>query len=555
MPNTPKTNIASLVNKDTLNNLKDSGAVKAFGDQLKDQAKQKLIQAATDSPLTKLYKEKANLIVQEKKLDINHQLSLSKFDSQHKLYQKLAKAGKNTSNTNVNDQTANDNASRFQSYGKQEYVSRSDVHYVTDKSWKEQNPDSIHGIRQCREKDSGDCDLVWDGYKHIYVSRFLWEQKFKTPLPETVNGKDNTDINPPPPPPKPSTGLSDEEYQKAVDNENKSYNDAKKSIKEARDKNQKDIDDFKKDVKKKIKDEKKKIKDRLKKRKNRVKGARKKALKKAAKQIFNNNKAAIGAILAVILTNQLAGIIANNGEIGRLVDNTNAIIEDANATGDPTKLANAQIARDNALRIIQANEDRINQIKNQLQTIATFVAIFDIIISILSAIPIPVSFPPGVGIPMNVIILVSKILEYANKIVLSLSALLPIIIGTLEQSIDILEDYKSQLLDINSQLENSAAGGNSSLLNNGVDGAGGGGAEGGGIKVGPLDTTYKGFKFAIREEMNNPKFVVHGFKRHYAVAINKSNVEVVKSEYSFTLDPDDLVSQLKLVIDQQNLQA
>ena len=65
---------------------------------------------------------------------------------------------------------------------------------------------------------------------------------------------------------------------------------------------------------------------------------------------------------------------------------------------------------------------------------------------------------------------------------------------------------------------------------------------------------YKGFKFQIKEEQD-PRFVVRGFKRRYAVAINRQGVEIVKSEYSFTLDPNDLVDQLKLVIDRQKLQG
>jgi hypothetical protein len=51
---------------------------------------------------------------------------------------------------------------------------------------------------------------------------------------------------------------------------------------------------------------------------------------------------------------------------------------------------------------------------------------------------------------------------------------------------------------------------------------------------------YKGFKFQIKEEQD-PRFVVRGFKRRYAVAVNRQGVEIVKSEYSFTLDPNDLV--------------
>ena len=66
--------------------------------------------------------------------------------------------------------------------------------------------------------------------------------------------------------------------------------------------------------------------------------------------------------------------------------------------------------------------------------------------------------------------------------------------------------------------------------------------------------SYKGFNFKIKEEQNQA-FVVKGNKRHYTVAIDRDGVEVLKSDYSFTLDPNDLVEQLKLVIDQKNLQG
>jgi hypothetical protein len=65
---------------------------------------------------------------------------------------------------------------------------------------------------------------------------------------------------------------------------------------------------------------------------------------------------------------------------------------------------------------------------------------------------------------------------------------------------------------------------------------------------------YKGFRFQIKQE-DNPRFIVRGNKRHYAIAINTKGIEQIKSDYSFTLDPQQLVDQLKVVIDQQNLQA
>jgi hypothetical protein len=63
---------------------------------------------------------------------------------------------------------------------------------------------------------------------------------------------------------------------------------------------------------------------------------------------------------------------------------------------------------------------------------------------------------------------------------------------------------------------------------------------------------YKGFKFYIKEE-EDPNFVVKGNKRRYAVALNKDGNEILKSQYSFTLEPDILVEELKLIIDEKNL--
>jgi hypothetical protein len=204
------------------------------------------------------------------------------------------------------------------------------------------------------------------------------------------------------------------------------------------------------------------------------------------------------------------------------------------------KLNNAKIARDNAIRIIQNNEDKINKINAQIKRISIYITIFSTILSVadlaLTIIPLP--------IPPNIIKILLKIIEKVNKILIALSALIPITINVLDKSISILEDYKSQLLDINGQLESAAA------TNNNLSST-----SGGNFTFGSTSDEYKGFKFAIREDTSFGGVTVGGFKRHYAVAIDKFNVDVLKSEYSFTLDPNDLISQLKLVIDQQNLQA
>jgi len=320
------------------------------------------------------------------------------------------------------------------------------------------------------------------------------------------------------------------------------YDIEKKTIQTQKDQIQKSIDDILKDPFKKQKNGNKNLKNRLKNRKKKNREEQNKAKKQASNAVLKNSKKNLPSILALLLTNKIAEVVAQNGKIQKLVDDTNAIITDANESGDQTKLNAAKNARNSAIRIIQNNEEKINAIRSQIQRISTYINIFNVIINIISAIPLPTSVPPGVGIPTSVIIKFVKILEKANKILLSLSALIPILLSSLDKAIATLQDLKSQLLDINRQLDKSATDntlGAASLLSS-PD------------LFGATSETYKGYKFALREE-NNPRFNVRGFKRHYAVAIDASNVEVLKSEYSFTLDPNDLIEQLKLAIDNQGL--
>jgi len=330
------------------------------------------------------------------------------------------------------------------------------------------------------------------------------------------------------------------EKQMAIDAENVSYEATKAILQAKKDKNQKDIDAIVKDPFKKQKDAKKKRKDKRAQRQKRTKEEKRKARKAKAKTILASAKGAAKSlvpVLVLLLSNKIADIISQNDKIQKLVDDTNAIITDANESGDPAKLANAQLARDNAIKIIQSNEDKIRKIKDDINRISIYITIFSLIVSIISAIPLPTSVPPGIGIPVNLIIKLIKILDKANRILLTLSAFLPIIVSILDKAIDILKDLKSQLLDINGQLE---AANDGNLTNNGNG-------------FGTINEKYKGFRFAIREDNSFGGKSINGFKRHYAVAIDINNVDVLKSELSFTLDPNDLIEQLKLVIDNQGL--
>jgi hypothetical protein len=420
------TNISSLISPDIVKNIKSSENIKAFGDQIKDKAKEKIKTAATQSTISKLYQEKAALIKEGIEAEITH------------------------------------------------------------------------------------------------ASVLLNLEIKKTPGKKIENGRT---VETPP-------QISEEEYQLLVANENINYAAFQENLQKRKDENQEAIDKFLKDPFAEIKKKKKERQERIKKLKSRSKEEKRKARRDKRKAVIQNAKKTLVPILTLLLTDRIADIISQNDTIKRLVDNTNRIITEANQSGDPVKLNNAKVVRDSALRVIQDNESKITKINEQLQRVTIYINIFSTIISVLSAIPTPTSVPPGVGIPLNVITKIVQLLEKANKIVLALSALLPTITVSLDKAIQILQDYKAQLLNINNTLDSVAPATP--------------------VTLGTDYGTYKGFKFALREDK---QFSARETKRHFAVAINRQNIEQLKSEASFTLDPNDLIEQLKLIIDRQNLQG
>jgi hypothetical protein len=425
-------NVASLVNKDTLTNLKGSVPPKSFGDQLPKIAAAAVIAAASQSTLAKLEIEKVKLIQEGIQLDIQHKKTLANLQLQN------------------------------------------------------------------------------------------------TPGKKVVNGQT---VDTPP-------QLNDDEYAKAVANEDKNYEEAKKNLQIRKDKNKKDIQDYINDPFAKQKEARKKRKEARAKEKTKTKAEKTKAKKDLSKAVLKNTAKTLVPTLTLLLTNKIADIIAQNDKIKKLVDDTNKIIFEANASNIQTQLDNAKLARDNAIRVIQSNEDKIRKLSDQIKTISTYINIFNIIVNIVGPILLSTPTPspaPDLITPVKETFR-KKVYEPALVLLNGLSALLPILSVTLEKAIAILEDYKAQLQQINGIIDPLATPPQ--------------------INYGTGFGEYKGFTFALKEE-NSPdrKLTIRGNKRHYAVAINKQNVEILKSDLSFTLDPNDLIEQLKLIIDQRNLQG
>ena len=287
-------------------------------------------------------------------------------------------------------------------------------------------------------------------------------------------------------------------------------------------KDQKVVDDKIKSVDKSVKDEENKSKKDL------------------IKQVTSNVTKTLASVISLQLSNSFSTVITQRKKLEELVDQVNLYID--TQVKDKTTVTIATNLRNNAITLIDNNIKKLNRIKNTIDNLNRILTIFGAIITALNLLVLflPPLTPPGVVKKITDIITKALALISALNILLSISSVL------LSDEIASLIELRDRLKEISLKLDDKTIENlNSQQLSDLSDAF---------LPVGNDYGSYKGFKFTIKEEQN-PQFVVKGNKRRYAVAINRYGVESIKSEYSFTQDPNDLIEQLKLVIDQQNLQG
>jgi hypothetical protein len=272
-----------------------------------------------------------------------------------------------------------------------------------------------------------------------------------------------------------------------------------------------------------------------------IKSTESKSKKDLIKQIATNTAKTLAPVLGLQLVNSFSVLITQRKKLEELVDQVNEYIN--TQVKDETTVVIATNLRNNAINLINNNIAKLNRIKGILSNISKILLVISAIITALNlaiALFPPLTPPKAVQIPTNII---SK----AAALVASLSALLAIASVLLSNEVNSLIELRNRLKEISLKLDNKALDNlNEQQLTELSDLF---------LPAGGDYGSYKDFKFAIKEEQNNPQFIVRGNKRKYAVAINRRGIESIRSEYSFTQDPNDLIEQLKLIIDQQNLQG
>ena len=333
--------------------------------------------------------------------------------------------------------------------------------------------------------------------------------------------------------------ITQDQYKEAVKVEDAAYDEKRKDLEALRIKLEEDKKIIVNDPFSKIKDKAKARKLRRAKRKSLTKAEKAKAKRDLSKKLISNAAKTLAPIIALQLANQFTSIISQRSKLEVLVDQVNAYIDQANT---PDTVAIASNLRSNTITLINNTISKLTNLQTTLGLISASITIFNILIPLLkrSAPLTVISTPPGTPIvTMTIHDEIRDKKTKLEKLVPALSAVLTIATVALANEIAKLNELILRLKNVNlDELDQQQLTDLTSSIYNNVDNF----------------PPYKGFTFKIKEEQN-PAFVVKGNKRRYAVAVDRSGIEVIKSENSFTLDPNDLVEQLKLTIDQQNLQG
>lgn len=252
-------------------------------------------------------------------------------------------------------------------------------------------------------------------------------------------------------------------------------------------------------------------------------------------------KSSIIYTLSTIFSTQLKQLSKSTQQLSELVDKTNAIIQSVQTKQDVIK---ARAARDSALTILNKAERQLIVINTILKVLGIILLIFKIVLFIVTLYPIPT---------------IPKIVSMIAKAMVTIDAL-SVLVGTASAAISNIiyeiQYQKSRLLQVSDVIEQAILNNlEPSEINELLDRMGNFVKSENYGKLGVIDgIIYRGFTFAIYEE-NDPKFVVAGNKRRYAVALDRSGFIVLYSQPSFTLDPEILIEQLKLQIEINNLES
>lgn len=272
----------------------------------------------------------------------------------------------------------------------------------------------------------------------------------------------------------------------------------------------------------------------------------------AAGKFFAANKGMIIGILSALLYPKIAEFVADFGGAFRSYEDLIKAIDNSKSKDDIVPLRARIFAARNRLTKMESDLQLIIKL---LDTISAYVEVLTLILlaleglylalnaAVTAATPSPI-IPGAITTAVNTRItikdVIDKILEISSKLLLMIGIILPILEAILAK----VKALQARLDSIDGVLENPENISRAIEANQLA-----------GIPLGYLQgADYNGYKFFIKEDPD-PKFEINGYKRHFAVAIDKDNVEAFTSKLSYTSDPNVLIEELKLKIDGNNLKT
>jgi hypothetical protein len=331
--------------------------------------------------------------------------------------------------------------------------------------------------------------------------------------------------------------ITQEQYNDIIISANFTYETEITTIDVQRQKLEQDRQNINNNPLDKIKNQQKSFKTSIKNLRKKTQESETRSKQDLTKQIISSTVKTLVPVIALQLANSFSTLITQRKKLEELVDQVNNYID--TKVKDQTTVTIATNLRNNAITLINNNIRKLENLKKSIERISRIISIFS---AIILALNLAVTFLPPLT-PPGALKKITDIINKASALVISLNALLIIATMLLSNEIIRLNELRDRLKEVSLKLDGKTL--NFADLNALSDEF---------LPTGGNYGSYKGFKFAIKEEQNQA-FVVKGNKRRYAVAIDRYGVEIIKSEFSFTLDPNDLIEQLKLVIDQRNLQG
>jgi hypothetical protein len=330
--------------------------------------------------------------------------------------------------------------------------------------------------------------------------------------------------------------ITEDQYNSIIFDANITYEATLFTINVQRQKLEQDKQNINNNPNDKIKNQQKVFKTSIKNLRKKTQESETKSKQDLTKQVVSNAVKTLVPVIALQLANSFSTLITQRKKLEELVDQVNNYID--TKVKDQTTVTIATNLRNNAITLINNNIRKLENLKKNIERISRTVATIVIIVTIIERI---LSLPLPFLIPIK--IQYQPTLQKLLRLISGLSALLVIATTLLSNEIIRLNELRDRLKEVSLKLDGKTLDfADLTTLTNEF------------LPAGGNYGSYKGFKFAIKEEQNQA-FVVKGNKRRYAVAIDRYGVEIIKSELSFTLDPNDLIEQLKLVIDQRNLQG